>query len=134
MPVSYRFVHKTPTGDSGIVIIDLVGTYSMDDLRHTILNALADSSRPSDSPLLIDLSKSESIAGRSTEEVKSMAQFIGTLGRQFNHRVAMVAPTDLSYGLMRMGSVGAEERGVMADVFRNFSEARGWLLRTKTGS
>jgi len=121
MPVKYRF-------DSTIVVIELVGEYSMDDLRSTILNSLADSARPVNSYLLIDLSKSRSIYDRSAEDVNIMASFIGSLGGRFNNRIALVAPNDLPYGLMRMGSVGSEERGVKSEVFRSFDDARNWLL------
>jgi len=121
MPVKYRF-------ESSIVVLEMSGDYSMDDLRATILNALADSARPSGAFLLIDLSRSRSIYDRSSEDVKTMARFIGSLGRHFNDRIALVASEDLPFGLMRMGSVGSDERGIKSEVFRTIAEARTWLL------
>lgn len=57
-----------------------------------------------------------------------MAQFIASLGSIFHNRIALVAPADLPYGFMRMGSVGSEERGIESNVFRNMADARTWLL------
>jgi hypothetical protein len=124
MPVHYRF-------DSNIVVLEMVGAYSMDELRTVILNALADSSRPPNSFLLIDLTGSRSIYDRSAEEVTTMAGFVATLARQFNNRLALVAAEDLPYGLMRMSSVGSEERGIKAEVFRTAAEARNWLMNDR---
>jgi len=121
MPVKYRF-------DPKIVIIEMTGEYSLDELRTTILNALADSARPADSFLLINLSDSQSIYSRSSEDVRAMANFVGSLGKRFNNRIAFVAPDDLPFGLMRMGSVGSEDLGIESRVFRAFAEARKWLL------
>ena len=121
MPVKYRF-------DSSIVVIEMVDEYSVDDIRTTILNSLADSSREPNSCLLIDLSKSRSISERSSEDVKMMANIVASLGGRFNNKIALVAPDDLMYGLMRMSSAGAEERGIRSEVFRRYEEARKWLL------
>jgi hypothetical protein len=121
LPVTYRF-------DSKIVVIEMVGECSMDDFRATVLNSLADSERPADSFLLIDLSESQSIYNRSSEDIRTMARFVASLGKWYNNRIALLAPDDLAYGLMRMGSVGSEERGIKSEVFRTFDEARNWLL------
>ena len=121
MPVQYRF-------DSKIVIIELIGEYSMDDLRKTILNSFADSHCPSDSVLVINLAESQSIYHRSSEDVRAMARYVASLGKRFNNRIALVAPDDLQYGLMRMSSVGSDERGIQSGIFRTFAEARKWIL------
>ena len=121
MPVKHRF-------DSNIVVIEAVGEYSMDDLRTAILNSLADSARPANSSLLINLGESRSIYDRSSEEIDTMARFVASLANRFNNCIALVAQGDLPYGLMRMGSVGSEERGIRSEVFRTFAEARRWLL------
>ena len=121
MPVNYRF-------DDCIVVIELVGEYSTDELRSAVLGSISDPKRPENSCLLIDSSGSRSIYTRSSAEIKSMARFLGTLGERFNNRIALVGPEDVPFGLMRMGSAGSEERGVQSDVFRSFAEAREWLL------
>ena len=121
MPVTYRF-------DSNIVVIEMAGEYSMDDIRSTILNALADSQCLANSFLMINLGESQSIFNRPPEDVKIISQFVASLGKRFHNRLALVASADFPYGLMRMTSVGSEERGIESEVFRTFAEARKWLL------
>jgi hypothetical protein len=121
MPVRYRF-------DSNIVVIETIGEYSMEEFRTTILDSLNDSQRPTNPFLLIDLTQSVSIYNRSSEDIKTMARFVASLGDRFSNRIAMVGSKDLPYGMMRMGSAGSEERGIEAEVFRSFAEARKWLL------
>jgi hypothetical protein len=106
----------------------MVGEYSMDDIPKTILNALADSSCPANSSILVDLSESRSIYKRSSEDVIIMARSLVPLGKRFNNRIALVAPNDLQYGLMRMGTSFSEELGMTAEVFRTFADARIKLL------
>ena len=106
----------------------MVGEYSMDELRTTILSSLADAKCPANPFLLINLGESRSIYNRSSEDIKIMALFVASLGKRFNNRVALVAPDDLPFGLMRMSSVGSEERGITAEVFRTFAKAREWLM------
>ena len=114
--------------DSNIVVIDMVGEYSMDEIRTTILNSLADSTCPANPFILMNLSKSRSIYSRTSEDVKTMARSLASLGNHFSNRIALVAPKDLPYGLMRMGSVYTEETGFEPKVFRTLAEARKWLL------
>ena len=121
MPVTYRF-------DSNITIIEMVDEYSMDEIRTTILNSLTDSNCPANSFLLINLAESESFHNRSSQNIRTMASFVASLGERFNNRIALVGPDDLTYGLMRMASVGSEERGIKLAIFRTFGEAREWLL------
>ena len=121
MPVTYRF-------DTNIVILELVGEYSMDDIRTTILKSLSDAMCPANSFLLIDLGESRSIYNMSPENVKAMSHFIASLGKQFNNRIALVASKDLPFGLMRMTTIESEEWGIEAEVFRTFDQAKKWLL------
>jgi len=121
MPATYRY-------DSNLVILELAGDYSMDDIRAAIRGSLADQSCPEKPRLLIDLTSSEVLRKRTSEDVKTIAEFVASLAERFDNRVAMVAPKDYQYGLMRMGSAGAESRGVSSRVFRAFDDARKWLL------
>jgi len=119
--VTYRF-------DSNIVVMEMVGEYSMDDIPKTVLNALADSHCPANPSILVNLSESRSLYKRSSEDIKTMARSLVPLGKRFNNRIALLAPNDLQYGLMRMGTVFSEENGMKPEVFRTFAEARQWLL------
>ena len=121
MPVSYRF-------DSTIIIIELVGEYSMNDIPATIIKSLADSKCPIKPFILIDLSESLSIDKRTSEDVITMALSLVPLGKHFNNHIALVAPNNLRYGLMRMGAVFSEEKGMKVEIFRTFADARKWLL------
>ena len=121
MPVTYRF-------DSNIVVVEMIGEYSMDDIRATINNSLADPLCPQTPFILANLSQSRSIYTRSSEDIKTMARSLASLGDRFNNRIALVASTDFLFGLMRMGAVFSEEKGMKVEIFRTLKEAREWLL------
>jgi hypothetical protein len=121
MPATHRF-------DSTIIVIDLIGEYSMDDLRTTVLKSFIDPQCPKDPVLLIDLSQSLSIHQRSSGSINAMGAFIGSYGKKFNNRLAIVVPDDFTFGLMRMSSVTADSVGVEVNIFRSYDEARTWLL------
>ena len=121
MPVTYRF-------ESNIVIMEMVGEYSLDEIRQTLLNAIADTRRPASARLLVNLTESQSIYKRSQAELQSAAQFLASLAKNFNNHIAFVSSKDLPYGLARMVSVGADDIGIETGVFRTMAEARRWLL------
>lgn len=121
MPISYSF-------DTRIVVVRMEGKYSTGELKDAILAAVADPACPADPVMMFDLRDSQSLEDRSADEVRDMARFLASHGARFGNRLGMVAPTDLSYGLMRIGAVTAEMKGLSAEVFRTFEEARDWLL------
>ena len=121
MPITYRF-------DSTIVVIELVGEYSLDDIPKRIINSLADSHCPISPSILIDLGGSQSIYHRTTRDIITAVNSLSTVAKHFNNRIALVAPNDVSFGLMRMGSVFSEYVGFKPEVFRQYLEAREWLL------
>jgi hypothetical protein len=92
------------------------------------MNSLADSQCPASPFILVDLSRSLSIDKRTSDDVITMALSLVPLGKRFNNRIALVAPKNLQYGLMRMGSVFSEEQGMKVEIFRSFADARKWLL------
>jgi len=121
MPVSFSF-------DGKIIIIRMEEFYSTGELKTAILKALDAPEAAADAVLMFDLSKSLALQERSAEDVRDMARFLASNGTRFNNRLGMVAPTDLAYGLMRVGSATAGINGLDAMVFRHFEEAREWLL------
>jgi hypothetical protein len=121
MPVSHHF-------DSNIVVIEMIGEYSVKDLRTVIINSFDDPLCPKNPILMIDLSRSKSIYERPSSTINAMATFIATYGNKFNNRLALVAPDDLAFGLMRMSSVSADSFGVDVKIFRTYNEARNWLV------
>ncbi|HTY09550.1 MAG TPA: hypothetical protein VMF88_00635 [Bacteroidota bacterium] len=121
MPVHYRY-------DENIVIVEPVGEYSTEELRAAVLNAFTDAHCPASCCLLINIGQSRSIYNRSTSEINIMARFLASQSKRFNDRVAFAASDDAQFGLLRMGSIGAEEKGIQFGVFRSIDEARKWLL------
>ena len=122
MPVQYRF-------DEKILVIEMSGTYSIDELRSTISSAFKDPARPEDAVLLLDLSASQSFHERSSESVSNVARFVASFGQKFNNRLAIVAPDDLKFGLARMGSATTDNLDIRAEIFRDPAKARAWLLK-----
>jgi hypothetical protein len=123
MPVLSRY-------DDKIIVIELSGEYSTDDARSVILNTFIDPTRPKDAVLLIDLTDSRSIYQRPSEKVVALAEYIDSFREYFSNRLALVAPDDLKFGLMRMTSVRAESLGIKIEIFRDYAKAREWLLTT----
>jgi hypothetical protein len=120
MSIGYRFEPTT-------VVLQLDGEYSKEDLARLILAALDDSSCPVKPDILFDFSFSKGIHHRSTQDVIEMAEFLIGLKNRLGSRVAFCAPDDLSYGFMRMGTVGTDEIGIKAEVFRTMEDAWTWL-------
>jgi hypothetical protein len=127
MPVSYSF-------DDRIAVMRMEGNYSVAELEDAVLAGLADPARPNGVVLMFDLRESRALRDRPTEDVRAMARFLSRNREKYNSRLAMVAPTDLAYGLMRLGAVTAEAGGVAAEVFRDFASARAWLLGGRPSS
>lgn len=121
MSVNYRY-------DSNIIVVYMTGEYSINDLRTTLLNSFADSKRPPGSFLLFDFGDTQSVHTRSTEEIQTMAEFISSMGNRYNNRLAIVSSHELPHILKRFLSAESEIRGIEANVFRAYDEAREWLL------
>lgn len=111
-----------------LAVVTARGRYSMAELREGIDAALDAFGDEPSAGLLFDLSGSESLGDRTAEDLRAMAIFLASRASRFSRRLAMVAVTDVSYGLMRMGAVTAESQGVAAHVFRDHGSARRWLV------
>jgi hypothetical protein len=112
--------------DLGIAIVEGIGRYEPAELRAAFEASLAlteDTARG----LVLDVSASEALPDRSAQEVRAMAYFVAALGDRFERRFAIIAPKDLAFGLMRLGSVVTESEGVMTRVFRDRESAMAWL-------
>ena len=120
MPVLYRF-------DSNVIIIELIGEYSINEFKALVSNLFNDPSCPQNPVLLIDLSNSRSIQNRSSASINSMASFIASYAERFNNRLAIVVPDDLTFGLMRMSSVEADSLKISFKILRTMEEARAGL-------
>jgi hypothetical protein len=121
MPVTYRY-------DCHIIVVEMFGEYSMNDLRTTIHTSLTEFKGPNSPFLLFNFGESRSIYIRSSEDITIMANFLTSLANRFNNRIAFVSSYDLPYGLMRFISVKAGSCGIDSEVFQTYEEAREWLL------
>jgi hypothetical protein len=120
MPVTYEIAGTTIT-------IRMTGVYSPADIRAALVAAIAEPENPEITGLLFDVRRSQSIAGRTADEVRAMAMFLAANAQHYGRRLAIIAETDAAFGLMRLGAVGVEQYGVDAQVFRDASEAEAWL-------
>lgn len=120
MPVTHAI-------EGRILVLTMAGVYTTTDLRNALDAALDTLSDVAPDGLMFDLRGSNSLEHRSAEDVIAMARFLASRSPRFGRRLAMVAPTDLAFGLMRLGAVIAESGGVEAVVFRSLGEAREWL-------
>jgi hypothetical protein len=121
MPVNYRF-------DVNVIVIYTVGEYTVNDLRATLLNSLADPERPPGSFLLFNFGESQGIHTRPTEEIQTMTDFFALMGNRYNYRLAIASSHDLPYVLQHFVSVKSRSYGISSDVFQTFDEAREWLF------
>lgn len=122
MPVSYRF-----RGD--VLELRAIGAYAPEEVAQAFDRALADPARPALRALLYDVRESSVVGGRSTPEVRTAVAFFESLGQQVGQRVALLATTDVAYGVMRMVAAWADARNIDASVFRDADEAFAWASR-----
>jgi hypothetical protein len=110
-----------------IGVVEASGRYDVAELRAAIDAAIAPFGAKGADGLLFDLTHSDALGDRPTDEVRAMAYFIASKSAGFAARLAMVTGSDVAYGLMRLGAVVAESQGVAARVFRDFTDALAWL-------
>ena len=120
MPVTYALVGP-------LLKLDLEGRYRPKDIVAQFLAGLADPSCPNRVALLLDVTRSESLETRAPHEIRRIAQFLGPYHARIGGRCAVVARTDVHFGLSKMGSVHSEAVGVRAAVFRDCKSALDWL-------
>ena len=120
MPVSYSL-------QSGVLTLVASGKYAPEDIPHQFLAGLADPACPSPVGLLLDVSRSEVLAGRHPDQIRTVAEFLKPYADRIGRRCAVVVSRDAQFGLSRMGSVYAERVGVDAQVFRAMDDALAWL-------
>jgi hypothetical protein len=107
----------------------MVGLYEPADIRTALIGALRQQSSTCVRGLLFDVRASEVLQVRPADEIRAMAQFLSAHAQEFGRRLALLASTDVAYGLMRMGSVYVEGAGVATAVFRDERDAQDWLLQ-----
>ena len=107
--------------------IELVGQYQPDDVITGFTNAMNDPRCPNPASLLLDVRQSETLASAAVADIRRVAESVGPFAARVGGRVAVVASSDVHFGLSRMGSVYSEGVGVEAKVFRDVESAVAWL-------
>jgi hypothetical protein len=120
MPVTYAF-------HGNLLKLDLVGQYQPDDVITTFVAAMDDPKCPKPAALLVDVRQSETLATAAVADIRRVAEYVGPYGPRVGGRVAVVAASDVHFGLSRLGSVYSEGVGVEAQVFREVESALAWL-------
>ena len=121
MAVSYRFMEN-------ILRIDLVGVYPSDAIINAFDRALEDPRFPNQNArFLLDVTRSESLAERSVEDLRRVAEYFAKRSGRMGRRCAILAESAVHFGLMRMAIVFAEKYEAEARVFKSEEEAVLWL-------
>ncbi|NUO65304.1 MAG: hypothetical protein HOQ11_03255 [Gemmatimonadaceae bacterium] len=121
MPVAYDFTN-------GVLRLTTEGASAPADVAAAMDAAIADDACPALRGLLLDARGSTTAARRSSLEIRAIAENVASQADRFGGRLALLAQTDVVYGLMRMGEVWVQAGGrVRSRVFRDEGEALAWL-------
>lgn len=107
--------------------LELIGQYQPDDVIAAFMAAINDPNCPNPVALLVDVRKSETLASAAVADIRRVAEYLGPFAKRVGGRVAVVASSDVHFGLSRLGSVYSESVGVEAQVFRDLETAVAWL-------
>jgi hypothetical protein len=107
--------------------VELIDECPPDDVIREFVTTIDDPSCPPTVKLLVDVTRSVSLATRSTEEIRRVAEALAPYTERVGGRCAVVAQSDVHFGLSRLGSVYSESVGVKVEVFRDVGEAMEWL-------
>ena len=120
MPVTYS-IH------GNLLKLEFIGRNAPDDVIKTFESAMKDPACPNPAALLVDVSRSESLATVPVPEIRRVAEHLGPFSGRIGGRAAVVASSDVHFGLSRLGSVYSEGVGVEVQVFRDVESAAAWL-------
>lgn len=119
MPVAYEV-------NGRVLVVRMVADYEPADIRATIAAALMDRMIEPIDGLVFDVRSSTALRRRTGTDVRAMAAFLAHVASDRTLRVALVADSDLAYGLMRVGAVDLASAGVTTMVFRDAAAAMTW--------
>ena len=111
---------------NGILRITVDGDYTSEELRRVGARALDAWSAPAPVRVFLDFSGAAGLDRKPARDVHGTAAFFADR-RGLVDRVAILAPGDLAYGLMRMGAALSQRDGLRTEVFRTSAEAQAWL-------
>lgn len=110
-----------------LLTLELAGTYLPEDIIRTFAAALEDPACPPRVSLLVDVTRSESLATRPAADIRNVARALGPYAERIGGRCAVVASSEVHFGLSQMGAAHSAAVGVEARVFRDREAARAWL-------
>jgi hypothetical protein len=125
MPVTY-------TLQGSLLSLTMVGEYAPQEVPEAFQAGLDDPACPRPVALLADVTQSKSLDHRAPHEIRRVAEFLGRFGERIGWRCAVVAASDVQFGLSQMGAVFSADVGVSVEVFRNHEEALQWLGASAT--
>ena len=111
----------------GIIRMDFVGIYEPRDVVARFLDALNDPACPNPAALLIDVTRSETLATRPVADIRMVAEFLGPYADRIGGRCAVIAATEIHFEKSLLGALRSQAVGVAAQVFRTEDEALKWL-------
>ena len=117
--------------EKDLLRLNLEGEYTPEDIVRQFLTAIDDPKCPKPVALLVDVSRSASLATRPVEQIRTIAERLGEFKERVGGRCAVLASSDVNFGLSRLGSVYSEGVGVNTSVFRDLPEALAWLGVTR---
>jgi hypothetical protein len=113
--------------DRGFPVVCATGEYEREDLHAALERAFASLRGQPSTGFVLDLSESASVRRRSAAEILSTFQMIVSSRLRYGSRLAVVARSDVGFGLMRMGLGRTGEHGLDGQAFRSYDQALAWL-------
>jgi hypothetical protein len=120
MPVEYSF-------SGNLFRVDFVGSYTPEDVIEAFDAALIDPAFPARPKFLLDVRRSAVLESRRPEEIRMIAEHYAKHADKVGNQCAILATSQIHYGLSSMGKAYAELRGAKAKVFTKMDDALAWL-------
>jgi SpoIIAA-like len=110
----------------GMLIVTVDGDYTPEEFRRFGAAGLELPELSSPTQVLVDMSGASGLLERAAEDVRATASFFAARSESIA-RVAVLAPADLTFGVMNIGRVFANMGGLETELFRTRVEALNWL-------
>jgi hypothetical protein len=122
MPIDYS--HDL---ERNLLLIRMFGELSDDDLVSYAENAVADELIDAGTNDFIDLSDVTATTA-SADGVRQLNEILARGGRMRNAgKMAIVGPSDITYGMARMFQAYRDDTPIVVQVFRTSDEGRAWI-------
>lgn len=119
--------------EDGILRVVVDGDYTSSELRRKGSEAARTAVETLGGPVfvLLDFSGAAGLRNKRATELRETAAFFAS--QPSLARVAVVAVSDLAFGLMRMGATFGAEEGLQVQAFRDREMALAWLAEGRQG-